>query len=61
MAGALYYLYPLPDLYAAIRAGVRQPAAPLASTAVALASAAVILFGLVPYVAYVLASLSQRG
>ena len=61
VAGALYYLYPLPDLYASIRASVRQPAAPFASAAVALASAAVIFFALVPYVAYVLASLSQRG
>ena len=42
-------------------ASVRQPAAPFASAAVALASAAVIFFALVPYVAYVLASLSQRG
>ena len=60
VAGALYYLYPLPDLYASIRASVRQPAAPLASAAIALAGITVVIFGLLPYLAYALASFSQR-
>jgi NADH-quinone oxidoreductase subunit N len=56
VAGALYYLRPLPDLFASIRAAVRQPGPPLGSTAVALAGVAVILFGLVPGLAYALAA-----
>ena len=61
VAGALYYLRPLPDLFATVRAGARPATGPLAGLAVALAGAAVILFGLVPGLAYVLASLSQVG
>lgn len=59
VAGALYYLKPLPDLYAHLRTGAQGPSAPLTSVAVALAGAAVVLFGLVPGLAYVLASWSQ--
>ena len=61
VAGALYYLRPLPDLFATVRAGAQPATGPLAGLAVALAGAAVILFGLVPGLAYVLASLSQVG
>jgi NADH-quinone oxidoreductase subunit N len=61
VAGALYYLRPLPDLFANVRAGAQPATGPLPGLAVALAGAAVILFGLVPGLAYVLASLSQVG
>jgi len=62
VSGALYYLRPLPDVFAGLRGPVGQPSAPLTSAAVVLAGAAVIVFGLVPGVAYLLASLSQaRG
>jgi NADH-quinone oxidoreductase subunit N len=61
VAGALYYLKPLPDLFAAVREGVQHPlpAPALAGAAVALAGLAVIAFGLAPALAYALASLSQ--
>jgi NADH-quinone oxidoreductase subunit N len=59
VAGALYYLRPLPDLLATIRAAAPQPSLPLAGAAMAIAGAAVILFGLVPGLAHALASLSQ--
>ena len=60
VAGALYYLKPLPDLFAAVREGVQRPipAPALASTAVALAGLTVIAFGLAPALAYLLASLA---
>jgi NADH-quinone oxidoreductase subunit N len=59
VAGALYYLRPLPDVFATIRGGVRTPAGSLTAAAVTLAGAAVIIFGLVPGLAFLLASLSQ--
>lgn len=56
VAGALYYLRPLPDLFATIRASPKTTAGSLSGAAVALAGAAVVLFGLLPYLAYALAS-----
>jgi NADH-quinone oxidoreductase subunit N len=71
VAGALYYLRPLPDLFATLRQAVRLTGAPapslaaltpLASLAVLLATLAVLLFSLVPGLAFALATLSQaRG
>lgn len=60
--GALYYLKPLPDLFAAVRESARPlPGTGLAGAAVALAGAAVVAFGLAPALAQVLARLSQTG
>lgn len=61
VAGALYYLRPLPDLFAAIRAGIQRPLGSLAGAAVALAGLAVVLFGVAPSLAYALTSLAPRG
>jgi NADH:ubiquinone oxidoreductase subunit 2 (subunit N) len=60
VAGALYYLRPLPDLFAALRAAIRapSPAPTFAATAVLLATAVVVLLGLAPGLAYFLAALS---
>jgi NADH-quinone oxidoreductase subunit N len=59
VAGALYYLKPLPNLWASLHPTLRQPASTLTSLALVLAGAAVVLFGLAPGLAYVLAALSQ--
>ena len=59
VAGALYYLKPLPDLWAGLHTTLPRPAWELAGLAMLLAGAAVVVFGLVPSLAYVLAALSQ--
>jgi NADH-quinone oxidoreductase subunit N len=59
VAGALYYLKPLPNLWASLRPTLRQPTSGLTSLALVLAGAAVVFFGLAPGLAYVLAALSQ--
>jgi NADH-quinone oxidoreductase subunit N len=59
VAGALYYLKPLPDLWASLRPSFRQPSGKLTGLAMLLAGAAVVVFGLAPGLAYVLAVLSQ--
>jgi NADH-quinone oxidoreductase subunit N len=59
VAGVLYYLRPLPDVFAAIRGGIARPAGALTAAAVTLAAVAVVVFGLVPGLAYVLANLAQ--
>jgi NADH-quinone oxidoreductase subunit N len=59
VAGALYYLKPLPDLWAGLRPTLRQPSSKLTGLAMLLAGVAVVVFGLAPGLAYVLAALSQ--
>ncbi len=60
VAGVLYYLRPLPDLWAAARAGVADALiAPRA--AVLLAGLAVVLLGLAPGLFYTLARLAAGG
>jgi NADH-quinone oxidoreductase subunit N len=59
VAGALYYLKPLPDLWASLRPTFRQPSGNLTGLAMLLAGAVVVVFGLAPGLAYVLAVLSQ--
>jgi hypothetical protein len=71
VAGALYYLRPLLELFADLRQAVRLTGAsapslaaltPLASAAVLLTALAVLLFSLAPGLAFALATLSQaRG
>jgi NADH-quinone oxidoreductase subunit N len=60
VAGALYYLRPLPDLFAAIRAS-EAPEAPMARATVVLAGAALVVFGVLPYLVYQLASQAGGG
>lgn len=55
VAGALYYLKPLPDLFAALRSGGQAPLVAPAGLAVVLAGAAVVLFGLAPGLVFLLA------
>jgi NADH-quinone oxidoreductase subunit N len=62
VAGALYYLKPLPNLWANFRSNLSEPASGLAGLALALAGVAVVAFSLAPGLAYFLAALSQaRG
>lgn len=58
VAGALYYLRPVPDLLASLRVeGVRLPGA---TSSVVLAGAAVLVFGLAPGAAWALAHVVTR-
>ncbi|MBI4492346.1 MAG: hypothetical protein HY690_06090 [Chloroflexi bacterium] len=59
VAGVLYYLRPVPDLLAALRAAAPLPR-PTTSPAVALAGLAVLVLGLVPGVAWALAQVVVR-
>ena len=58
VAGVLYYLRPLPDVFAAVRATGGGPGPRFPAPAVLLAGAAVVFLGLVPGLAYAIARLA---
>jgi NADH-quinone oxidoreductase subunit N len=60
VAGVLYYLRPLPDLWTAVRSGA-APALPGSRAAVLLAGLVVVVLGLAPGAFYALARLAAGG